>query len=393
MNEPPDMRWAGVSHTTIVEWTKMGGGTAVTEELEAHLKDTVVVLNDIADKMQTLLQQVNGGEWTGSAAAVAAQVMQVLRDFNDVTGHHGEMNALAVYGQSDNASWAKTNVPPVVEVQLPQFPTGTPIDILNSTVDYHHQVLAAKDAEEQARQVMYDYETMTTGRIAAFPPLPLPPPVAVESGIETTWNRADSGDGPRREHVAPPGGELDGSAPGPGERAGGPSVPPDSNGPSDNGSRNSVPSATGPTVAAGAAPPLVSSRGDELGRTFPSPAGGLGAIVAGPRTDGGPGSPRGGAQPVGLRGGDPGARGAQPGPGARGGVVEGRPGRHGSPAGVTPVGTTGPGRSGEDEEHQVKYGVPGSEIFEPDNEDGLLRDPFRPGSFVAPATIGDDDDE
>jgi hypothetical protein len=37
--------------------------------------------------------------------------------------------------------------------------------------------------------------------------------------------------------------------------------------------------------------------------------------------------------------------------------------------------------------------VPGSEIFEPDNDGGLLYDPFRPGSFVAPASIGDDDDE
>jgi len=57
------------------------------------------------------------------------------------------------------------------------------------------------------------------------------------------------------------------------------------------------------------------------------------------------------------------------------------------------MGTAGPTRSDEDKDHQVKYGVLGSEIFEPDNEDGLLRDPFRPGSFVAPATIGDDDDE
>lgn len=393
MNEPPDMRWDGVAHTEIVAWTKKGGGTAVTDELEAHLKDTAEALNEIADQIHTLLQRVNGGEWTGSAATVAAQVMQVLRDFDDTAGHHGEMSALAAYGQSDNASWAKTNVPPVVEVTLPQNPTGNPIDIINSTVDYHDQVVAAKDAEEQARQVMRQYEAMTVGRIAAFPPLSLPPPVAVEGGMEMTWHRADPSDGPRRrDDVAPPGGDDPWStpAPRPSEPVDGPSVPHDSSGSAGDGPRNSVPSATGPTAAAVAATPSGSSPGGEFGRTVPTPVGGLSAIVAGLGTDGGRGSPRGGAQPHGQ---PVGMRGAQPGPGARGGVVEGRPGRHGGPAGLAPVGTTGPGRSEDDEEHQVKYRVPDSEPFEPDSENGLLFDPFRPGSFVAPAAIGDDDDE
>lgn len=49
--------------------------------------------------------------------------------------------------------------------------------------------------------------------------------------------------------------------------------------------------------------------------------------------------------------------------------------------------------SKEDNEHKARYAILGAEIFEPDNDDGLLHDPFRPGSFVAPSSIGDDDDE
>jgi hypothetical protein len=87
--------------------------------------------------------------------------------------------------------------------------------------------------------------------------------------------------------------------------------------------------------------------------------------------------------------------GAHPGTGfhqraGRGGVGEvlGRATRGGQ-FGVVPSGAA---KSDEDKEHRGRYAVPESEIFEPDNDDGLLHDPFHPGSYVAPASIGDDDE-
>lgn len=395
----PDVRWDDCPHGRIAEWANNARGAAVTEILEARLKSVAEVLKTVADTVNGALQRVSGGEWTGHAATLATQAMRVLRDFDDAMGHHGEMNSLAAYGQSDNASWVKVSVPAVVDVRAPQIPTGGPIDILNSTVDYHHQLQAAKDAEEQARQVMRQYEAMTVGRIAALPPLSLPSPVAV--AVSEVASLVDPGPdrGPRDE---PPGGKPDDStkteAPQPGGPAvGGQQVLPGASGSSVGGSTGggvagSTAPATDPAGASGGQPPFGSavpggSTGD-AGRTGPAPVG-FGAVVGKPGVDAVP--PRGGhgaAAPP-----EPGARGGQPGTGARGGEVWGRNVRQGGAAGMTPVGTAAPGRSEEDKEHQVKYRVPGSEIFEPDHEDGLLFDPFRPGSFVAPATIGDDDDE
>src|SRR5690606_8740208 len=121
------------------------------------------------------------------------------------------------------------------------------------------------------------------------------------------------------------------------------------------------------------------------------------------------GGPRGGGDAGNGRGGKTGQgpRTAGPGPGGRGGPALGlrggtpadsitKTGSAGRPAasGVAPVGAAGgAGRREEDEEHKARYGLLSSEYFEPETEDGYLVDPFRAGSFVAPETIGDEDDE
>lgn len=391
----PDTRWDYYRHIQIAEWANSGHGAAVTEILEARLKSVAEVLKGIADTMNGIMQRVSSGEWTGNAATLATQAMQVLRDFDDMMGHNGEMNSLAAYGQSDNSSWVKVSVPAVVDVRAPQIPTGGPIDVLNSTVDYNHQLQAAKDAEEQARQVMREYESMTVGRISALPPLSLPSPVVV--AVNEVAPLFDPGpDNGARDQQGPP--QVDkpndsGKSEAPaGPAVDGHQVPPGGNGSSGGGSAGSHGASTDSAGVSGGQPPFVSSvpggSTGETARTGVAPVGGFGAAVGTPGTDA---RPLRGGQPNGPR--EPGARGAQPGAGTRAGEVWGRGVRQGGAAGIAPVAAAGPGRSDEDKDHQVKYGVPGSEIFEPDNDDGLLFDPFRPGSFVAPATIGDDDDE
>jgi hypothetical protein len=76
----------------------------------------------------------------------------------------------------------------------------------------------------------------------------------------------------------------------------------------------------------------------------------------------------------------------------RGGYSDaaGRHTRSGGPHGFVPGGQ---GRSAEDDrEHHNRYAVAESEFFEPDNDDGVLHDPFRPGSYVTSQAIGDDDE-
>lgn len=393
----PDVRWEGVSHDLIVKWTGEGRGALVTELLESRLKSVTAALNAAANLVNETLRRVNGGEWTGTAASTATQAMQVLRDFDDAMKQHGERNSVAAYGQSDNASWVRASVPAVVDTRAAQEPTGGLIDIINSTVDYQRQQQAAKEAEEQARRVMRQYEAMTTDRIRALPPLSPVPQVAFDVDEDTLPADPKPGGEPN-ERVSPPGGDTPDQKQG-GPAVNGPRLPADGNGSPGTNPVSSAPPANEPARASGAQPPLHSGVGNagEAARTGSIPVSGFGGVAGGPGAVGrGADVARGplrAGQPVGAgpRAGESSGRGPQP--GTRSGIAEmlGRGARQAS--GVAPIGSVGPARSDEDKDHQVKYVVPGSEIFEPDNEDGLLRDPFRPGSFVAPATIGDDDDE
>lgn len=390
----PDVRWEGVSHDQIVRWVHGGRGAKVTEILEDRLKSAAEALADTADSANSVLQRVNGGEWTGNAATAAAQATQVLRDFDDSMGHNGKANHLAAFGQSDNASWAKASVPPVVDVSTaPQVPVGDLNDLFHATEDFQHQQQAAHDAEQEARRVMREYETMSTGRIAALPPIsPAPQVVVVPDGDSITVEPGPGDGEPRRAYIPPPVTKPDaGGDPVPGHRE-----------PTGGGSQaGDDASASQPQAGGSGTAPSETTPSGTTSTHTPFPAGG-GTVTEPPRNTttpvGGPGtgtgSPRQGGTPVGTGPREPGARS---GVGTRGvaGEVAARGGtatRGGGP-GVAPVGGAGRGQSEEDKEHQVKYGVPGSEIFEPENDDGLWYDPFRPGSFIAPATIGDEDDE
>jgi hypothetical protein len=395
-----DVRWDGVTHNDIDRWVKEGVGPAATERLEAKLTEAAEALAKTADLANGILRKVDGGEWTGNAATVAAAAIQVLRDFDDIMGHHGKVNTLAAYGQSDNAAWAKSNVPPFVDARAPQIPTGTPNDILTSTVDYHDQLRAAKDAEERARQVMRAYQDMTADRIANLPPLS-PAPRVVVTGAEDTIT---VGPGSSDDRILPRGGGPDDGDPGAAPRPGtGPAqeAAPLPGPPVDTVHPGNGPSTTTPAAVEKVQPPPPSTPAvGEPARPAPGQTAGFAAVADKP----GPGGDRGGGRPVGPgpRAGNP--RGA---PGRGGGfggeghartgtrVIEaaGRSAGRGGPAGLAPVGTAVPTSPDEDNEHKSRYAILGAEIFEPDNDDGLLHDPFRPGSFVAPSSIGDDDDE
>lgn len=394
-----DVRWEGWTHEEIDDRVRKGCGAAVTERLEGRLTSTAAALDEISDLVNTALQRVDGGDWAGGAASAVSAVMRVVRDFDDVLGHHGKVNTLAAYGQSDNAGWARANVPPYVDVRAAQVPTGTPLDAVNATADHQHQVQAARDAEERARQVMRTYQAMTTARIAALPPLSPAPRLVVATSDSLTVPPDGNG------HVAP----ADGSTGGPGHRT----SPPEPGTarkpriPAGTPGEANGPAAPPPSGAAGAAtgsspvepPPGERATTNTEGTTRASAVGGVGAR---PGADGplpGPDVIRrdGGHAGAGPRDADPGGRGLGAHPGAgplraggRGGVADvlGRATR-GEPFGVAPGGAR---KAEEDGERRGRYAVPGSEIFEPDNDDGLLHDPFRPGSYVAPASIGDEDE-
>jgi hypothetical protein len=388
----PDVLWDGVPHQTIVEWVSRGPGAALTEQMEARLKSAAEALDHTSNLVNAAIQRA-GGDWQGSTANAATEAMRVLRGFDDGMHFTSNIAGIRAFGQSDGAGFARANVPPVVDVNPPN-PTGGLFDILKSTVDFQKQQAAAKEAEERAREVMRQYSKATQERVASMtpltpapqvvlevsppprPPTPPPPPPVVEPP-----RPRDPGNGPHQ------GGSVQGPDGGAGPGQAGPTPP------------SATPGRTQPAVAPaqGSRPVTSGSPTDPIlapggsGATAPPPAGGFAGRAPGgssnlpPRSDP---RGRGGEIPDGGRG----RSGRAPGgaaPAGRGAAPMAR-GAGAGIGGESPFGA-GPGaRREEDREHQVKYGVPTAEHFEPDD---LALDPHQAGWYVAPQVIGDSDEE
>lgn len=381
----PDVRWEGWSHEQIHRRVSEGPGAAVTERLEARLASVSRALYENSDQVNATLQRVDGGEWDGGSAATAAAAMRVVRDFDDILGHHGKLNGLAAFGQSDNAAWARANVPPYVDVRALATPTGDPLDAFNATVDHHRALRAAKDAEERAREVMRQYQTMTTTRIAALPPLSPAPRLVVftdtaqpESALHP---RARARDVVSHADQPDNGTPTPAPRPGPGERF--PTGDP------------GLPAGVAPPPAGRDTPPNAADQHRNAVSAATAASAGLPAVpdaVRGPWESAPPDTPRTappGARPESvLQDPRPGLIGMTPRP-PRGGFTTVPRRNGGGPLGVVPGGN---GRSDDDKEHHDRYAVSESAIFEPEDDDGTLHDPFRPGSHVAPPAIGADDE-
>lgn len=324
--------------------------------------------------------------------------MTTLRDFGDGMYFDSKSSNINAYGQSSHASKAKADVPPYVKVGPEPMVTGMPVDALSITEDYQEREAAAANAEKRAQEVMQNYTDTTTRWLSSMPELAPAPQVVMDAApADASMPKpggsgpGDSGDtgfpAPRGSEPAPGPSTVDGppaGAPAPGSTPS--SVPPVSSPPGATNTSAVHQPFNPPTTAPGL-----------TGDTTRAPAGpaapvggfGIGGGTAGPR--GGEPGGRGG-QPV-PRGGEPGGRGVQPGARGAAPIEAAAKGGGRTTSGIAPMGAAGAGRREEDEEHKVKYAMPSSDFFEPETEDGYLRDPFRAGSFVAPTAIGDDDED
>lgn len=397
----PDVRWEAISHEQIVAWINSGAGAKASEWIESRLESISATLTETADTVHTVVQRLQAEHWSGSAATAAAQAMQALRDYDEELSHHSKLSFLATTGQSGNAAWARANVPPVVDMRMALARTGGPADVLANLTDLQQIQHDAQSAEDRARQVMREYESMTLERIAALRPPPTAPRMAVVTD--------DGNNGIMTPDVSHPGNSADTAAD--------PVRPPRSDSLDSPKVRNdpteSSPTPVDPQQRGSQTPPatVIDTATAEpststSGQSLIAPVDGLSGNVreqphsAAPidrfDTNEGPdswrGQDRGG---IGVKhpavGGGPMARNVLPRSGERPSFTE--PAQRGGVTAMTPLGATRTAGSDEDKDHQRKYGIPVSEIYEPDHDDGMLLDPYRPGSYVAPASIGDEDEE
>lgn len=412
------MCWDGVDHDRILEWVNTGPGAALTERMEAWLKGTAEALDEAVTLTQQAMQRLEP-DWSGQAAQGASSAMRVLRDFSDQMYYLSRIADITAFGQSSSAGYARTTVPPKVEVGPAPVPVGTPADIVAATRDYQDQQAAAKEAEQRARDVMREYTTVTQGRIDSLRTIAPVPRVVLEVDERAAPGPAGSSPaaaGPATPSPAAAGPAAASPAAASPAAAGPAASTPAAAGPADGAVR--VPEAgpgraagNGPTGQAGPTGNGQVAPDHAVGRTGPAGVpGGTGDQADGPRPHlgppgrrfvepGGPGSPSTGP----IRSGDESARRPrdlvirdplrQPVDSARRSGTPEPAGRNPARSGFGGVAPVGGSNRSEDTEHEMRYGLPSSEPFEPETRDGVLVDPYHPGARVPPPSIGAEDED
>ncbi|MFB9904651.1 hypothetical protein [Allokutzneria oryzae] len=382
-----DMRWKGVSHQQIWDWAHAGPGAKASAEAEQVLEDINKRLVASVKAVAKTLEAA-GAVWQGPAAARATAGMQALRQYTDGLALTSDSSRNSTMGQAGTSDWARKAVPPVEKAgPAPTRPTGFSIgDVLKQTVDWQVREASARNAERRAQEVMEQHTSYTRQRVASMPvlqpvpkivlntevpPPPAPPPGppvpprvrdrrpgggstsggqggSVGGGAGDGSGRDGGGDGQRRPE-AKPGDFVEGKpipAPIPSPQPG-PVTPPE---------RSELVWSPDPERGSG---------GTGFSGGGAGSFGGGGGLVSPTPNDahGGGNAGRGGV----------GAPGAVP-PGAVGGVAARAAGTPGQQGFLQPA--NGAQRA-EDSEHQRKYWVPGSDLFDDDR-------------LVAPPVIGED---
>ncbi|WP_344871257.1 hypothetical protein [Allokutzneria multivorans] len=332
--------------------------------------------------------------WKGDAATKATAGMQSLRQYTDGLRLTSFASRNSTMGQAGTSDWARKNVPPVQNAgPKPVQPTGNPVgDVLKQTQDWQKREAEARNAERRAQEIMEQHTSYTRQRVDSMPALQPVPKIVFNTEVAPP----PAPPGPPGPVPVPPrvrGGGSGGS--GGGQGGGGESVPTPR--PDDRAEPGPTPTPRPtPTPFPGPNPIVPPDRSELVWNQDPTPGGGAGGSGAsgGGGYSGGSlgGGSGGGLVGGGLVGGSPGAggglgggAGGTAGPGNSGGAPSSQAAGKGTAAG-RPVAT--PGQQGflqpasgaqqaEDSEHQRKYWIPGSDLFDDER-------------LVAPPVIGED---
>ncbi|SDN41340.1 hypothetical protein [Allokutzneria albata] len=377
-----DVRWKGIEHQQIWDWVHLGNGAKSSVAAERTLESMNKSLIASVDAVAKALGRTEP-VWKGEAASKATAGMQSLRQYTDGLRLTSFNTRNSTMGQAGTSDWARKNVPPVPNAgPKPVRPTGNPVgDVLKQTQDWQKREAEARNAERRAQEIMEQHTSYTRQRVASMPALQPVPKIVLNTEIAPPpAPPAPPGPPPTPPRVR--GGGSGGSG---GGELGGGGQPAPTPRPDDRAEPGPRPTPI-PTPIPGPNP-IIPPDHNELVWNDRTPGGtGSGGGFTG--EVGGGGYSGGGYSGGGLVGGGIGSVGGVPGPPSPH-TSPGKGTAGGSSASAAPPRPAGtPGQQGflqpasgaqreEDSEHQRKYWVPGSDLFEDDR-------------LVAPPVIGED---
>ncbi|HJP78159.1 MAG TPA: PPE domain-containing protein [Pseudonocardiaceae bacterium] len=199
-NAGTDNRWQGYSHQELYDALNSGPGA----EAATPAVDTWAGLSRTLDELQQDIGagvRASGASWEGEAADRARDALGPLGDWAQQASSAADMMRVSTEYQAGLLAKARADMPAPVPVTAEQ-PNGlvTALQhLIGEQTDHEIQEAAANAAEQQAFQVMAQYESGTVDNTATLGDFGQPPELVVvntSAAVNHTHVRA--------LHTAPP---------------------------------------------------------------------------------------------------------------------------------------------------------------------------------------------
>ena len=181
-NAAADTRWQGYSHQELYDQLNSGPGA----QAAAPAADTWAGLSQALDELQQDIGagvRASGASWEGIAADSARDALGPLGDWAQQASSAADLMRVSTELQAGLLAKARADMPVPVQVTAEQ-PNGlvTALQhLIGEQTDHEIQEAAANAAEQQAFQVMAQYESGTFDNTATLGDFAPPPDLVVDT--------------------------------------------------------------------------------------------------------------------------------------------------------------------------------------------------------------------
>ena len=170
-------RWQGYSHRELYDMLHSGPGSGASGAVADRWSAMAGALGDIQQEIAAGVTG-SGATWDGSAADSARGAMGPLGEWAQQASTAADVMRISTELQGDLLAKARADMP--VPVAVPQQPSPVG-QLVTAQVDFEVAEMASQVAEQQAHQVMAQYEAATGDNTSTLGDFGEPPSVVVDT--------------------------------------------------------------------------------------------------------------------------------------------------------------------------------------------------------------------
>ncbi|HEY0804475.1 MAG TPA: PPE domain-containing protein, partial [Pseudonocardiaceae bacterium] len=172
-----DSRWQGYSHQQLYDMLRSGPGPAAAGVTADRWSAMAGALADIQQDISAGIS-ASGASWVGAAAEAAHGALNPLGDWAQQASSAADVMRISAELQGDLLSKARAAMPTPGPIPVQPNPIS---QLVTAQVDFEMAEIASHVAEQQAFQVMAQYESGTVDNTSTLGEFEQPPALRVDT--------------------------------------------------------------------------------------------------------------------------------------------------------------------------------------------------------------------